>query len=967
MFFLMRTSSFALLMVSLLAGISLAFPQTPLPLTDKAVGVSGDAQLQKTPDGVVWRLPEGVEKATLHFDLDALKIRPRDYDEIHLRFKPRGGEVLWQPELTAYPVKGLRRHWYSKFPLKQNEWQIARFDLNRDDDGWWVGGDSDLEKRALNLELSKQWQRVPGEANWREVEIESITFVRRVVGVDFDEMAAWPLASKTETGWVYKLIVTNSDSQPQTARLRLDTSRCRHFKPNWESKTLTLQPRERRVVSLRLSMPVTVAGKLPPLYSEPVQAFVALEGEGATEFTPLRAYRPRYLWATLPPVQREFPQVEELQKIVAQAEKALLEDWGVPTHGPATHPQQYYNAATSKTPVPLSWFRHRDPQTGEILTGDKYVYGYIQRIHEGNFKRAGLLADAFRVTGEVRFAAAARDMLLEYARQYPFLRPSAPDATSGRSRLGLNTLMASYLFPQICDAYAKIKRSPALGDDDRALIENQFLRPETLAIYTHDIGYSNMQAEHYLATMHAAFALGYWPLAGEAIYGDHGFYEMVEHAFSEDGISHEAGAYHWSTLSAMLNFARYLDARGINVMNQRFKRVFDGMVAHSPQGIYEQANTWSAFDFAYRIYREPKYIPTLKAAKLWPPAYLTPQEIRVAESQVGERLHESSVLPNVGYLWLREQSEQGFRALSINYISQWDRGEHDRLHYSLFDEIGRVTSEIGRIIYSAPEAHTMDKTFAHNSVVVDGKDQAAQPSQLTAFLNRPSLPAAFITQNPQSPLYPGIEHARVVAILDGIFFVGDVLHGDKEHTFDWPLYAPWQPGDKDETGAARIALPLTPVADPKTVFGYDWLNDTRAARSGEAVSLALRIAAKGQAPRDLHVTLAPMPGAQFVSARVPRGYRPELGPMLFVRQQNQSTVQFGAAFDIAAPDAASRVKQVATIPVTDLQGHELPPSRAVAWQVQTTNGNYLVLVNRDGAAVRAKGVETKENLIVVRL
>src|SRR5690606_25113968 len=123
------------------------------------------------------------------------------------------------------------------------------------------------------------------------------------------------------------------------------------------------------------------------------------------------------------------------------------------------------------------------------------------------FKRADLLADAWRASGEVRYAAAARDMLLEYARQYPFLRPSAPDATSGRSRLGLNTLMASYIFPQICDAYAKIKHSPALSDSDRALIENQFLLPETLAIYTHDIGYSNMQAEHYLATMHAAFAL----------------------------------------------------------------------------------------------------------------------------------------------------------------------------------------------------------------------------------------------------------------------------------------------------------------------------------------------------------------------------------------------------------------------------------------------------------------------------
>src|SRR5690606_18751487 len=99
-------------------------------------------------------------------------------------------------------------------------------------------------------------------------------------------------------------------------------------------------------------------------------------------------------------------------------------------------------------------------------------------------------------------------------------------------------------------------------------------------------------------------------------------------------------------------------------------------------------------------------------------------------------------------------------------ISQWDRGEHDRLHFSLFDESGRVTGEIGRIIYSASQAHTMENTFGHNSVVIDGKNQAVQPSKLAAFLNRPSLPAALITENPQTPLYPGIEQARVVAILD---------------------------------------------------------------------------------------------------------------------------------------------------------------------------------------------------------
>ena len=933
-----------------------------LPLSLLSPGVSGDADLQQTKSGdIVWRLSEGIEEATLSFDLDTMQIRPRDYDEIHLRFKPHGGEILWQPELTAYPVKGLRRHWYSKFPLRQNEWQTARFDLNRDDDGWWVGGKSDLEHHALNLELDKQWQRVPGEENWREVEIESIAFVRRVVGVDFDEMAARPIDSKTEVGWEYDLIVTNSDTKPHTAKLRLDTSRQKYFSADWKNKTIILKPRERRIIPVQLSMPKTAAKKLPPLYSEPVQAFIALDEKDATEFTPLRGYRPRYLWATLPPAKYEFSSVTDSAKTVAQAEKVLLEDWGVPTYGPATHPQGYYNPATSKTPAPLSWFRHQDPQTGEIFTDDKYVLSYILTIHKNNFNRAEILADAYRASGDLRFASAAAKVLLEYARQYPFMRPSAPDATSGRSRLGLNTLMSSYIFPQICDAYAKIKNSAALGDGDRAAIENYFLKPETLAIYDHDIGYSNMQAEHYLAYMHAAFALNYWPLAGEAIYGDHGFDAMVEHAFSEDGISHEAGAYHWSTLSAMLNVAKFLDARGVNVMNARFKRVFDGMVNNSPQGIYEQAGTWSAFDFAYRIYREPKYIPTLKAAKLWPPSYLS-----AAENKIGERLTESSVLPNVGYLWLREQSPRGFRALSINYISQWDRLEHDRLHFSLFDEQGRVTSEIGRIIYSAPEAATMESTFAHNTVVVDGKNQEFQPSTLAAFLDRSSLPAALITENSHSPLYSGIEISRVVAILDGVFFVGDLYHGKSEHTFDWPFYAPWQPSDNAEIAAPRTTLKVENVDDPKSTFReYPWISKAQSATTDASISVALRVEeAESRNPRDLQITFAPMQNALFVSALVPRGYRPKPGPMFFVRQQKCSTAQFGAAFDITAPDEKSYIQKVENISVADLNGRLIPLEKAAAWRVQTVNGKYLVIINRSGDAVRVDGLETKEILDV---
>src|SRR5690606_19202502 len=149
------------------------------------------------------------------------------------------------------------------------------------------------------------------------------------------------------------------------------SSDLKYFSTDWKQKTLTLKPRERRVIPVRISMSAKAAKNLSPLYSEPVQAFIALDEKDAVQFTPLCGYRPRYMWATLPAAHQDFPAIEDSAKIMAQAEKVLLEDWGVPTYGPATHPQGYYNPATSKTPIPLSWFRHQDPETKEIFTDDK--------------------------------------------------------------------------------------------------------------------------------------------------------------------------------------------------------------------------------------------------------------------------------------------------------------------------------------------------------------------------------------------------------------------------------------------------------------------------------------------------------------------------------------------------------------------------------------------------------------------
>ncbi|MDZ4198069.1 MAG: hypothetical protein U1E27_02155, partial [Kiritimatiellia bacterium] len=329
-------------------------------------------------------------------------------------------------------------------------------------------------------------------------------------------------------------------------------------------------------------------------------------------------------------------------------------------------------------------------------------------------------------------------------------------------------------------------------------------------------------------------------------------------------------------------------------------------------------------------------------------------------------------VPDTGYLWLRTRTARGPRALSINYIMQWDRSELDRLHVSLFAP-HRATHEVGRISYGSQFASMMYATLGHQTVVVNRQNQAPNPSILAAFLDRAELPAALIVENPASPLYPGFDSARAVALLDDVFFIGDLYHAQEggAHVFDWPFYGPWRPGEPDvQSGLPRFPLPLAPLDEPlgdATDPGYRFLTDAEGIRSDAALTVTFDIARHRDRPAARHyVHFAPMDDALFVRARVPRGYRPKPGPVLLVRQDRRATATWGVAIDVAEPDHDSAVRAIRRTDVTQ-EGTRLSLNQAVAWEVETRTGRYRVVINRTGTRVRAGELETDQPLAVERI
>lgn len=916
--------------------------------------VNEKAHVKRTESGWNWILSADQTKVTLSFDLDKMKINPAFYDEIQVRFRCRESLVSIALELQDYPVKDLRRSWYSKIAIKPGAWNDWRVDMKLDDDSFQENHQK-YSGRKLNITLQKRYLRIPGEPPSREVDIAEIRFLRRPVDIEFDEFKAEWRKEKNQLVWNYFIEVFNRELKEQTVELRNDCSRLKEFAPSWQSKIIKLKPRERISIPLSLSIPEKKASALPVLYSESILPFMKVrDAEPAIEFYPVLGYRPRRIWAVIPPVHKidiyQRPTEKQQKNLIAAANAALNSAWGIPEFGPAQHPSAYLDKKNNSKLKQLSWFRHQSLKTGEEITDDKKLnQGNIISIHQKNFERALLLGHAWRESGNVIYAEAARDVFLEYARVYPTLGVNSFYATAYRTRLGQSSLMTSFWFTSAINAYAAIRESAALSNDDRQIIEECFLAPELAVLYGHNIEFTNMQVHHYQVYARGVSVIGkHWNLLGEALYGDHGFYEMIEHSFSEDGMSQEGNVYHIFALNPLLDFARQMRLFGIEVMNRRFKRIFDGMVENTPDGIVRgDAHAKCLLD-AWNVYRDTRYLPTLRHHKL-------------LNEPGGELLTVSSVQENNGFVWLREKSPYGFRAVSLNYIMALDRMEYDRLHFSMFDP-ELLNTEVWRISYGSPQSKLMERTVSHNTVTVDMKDQADVPAKLATFIKRPLMPGALFTEANEAPLYSGVAFSRVAAIFDGIMFIGDLQDSRDEHTYDWPLYSVWEPWSHKETGWFEFPFELK-NADT----GYPFMIDAKSATTGKGFSVIYGVGAMNRtglrvdrtAPnRYVRVTFGEIGDTEVFSAKTPRGHLPEPGPVMMLRQRGKSAA-FAAAFEVLnQKNEKTRVNSVENIWRDGVNG---------AWLINADSGRYLVIVNRTGNKIEIMNKEYHNKLEVIKL
>ena len=914
-----------------------------------------------------WSIPTSKNNTEVVIDLDALKVVPHDYDELQIVFRNLEGKCGMNIQLRDYPLKDELRDWYVKTVIPYDKMLDERLDLRRDDDGWWYRYTPKVfPGRQLALKLLRYSTRKAGETRVRKVEIEKIQFIRRFADISFDEQKAVfkripaGLFSDAKLEWTYTIRVQNKRAEQLKCDLVIDTKDLKHFSVNFTKKALTFAPREVKEFKLVLSIPEKVAKKMPVLYSERV--LPRLLTKDAPQVYTIMGYRPRYVWGTVPPEKVTWklpaPLPKNEKKVMEQAEKDLEMAFGIQ---PQIHPD--YCAFFRKSVMKAeSFYRIKNTKTGEDLSKNAQVQGGLIYHHNREvFEAMKRMAQAYQKTGDLRYPTKIRDILLEYVHWYRYLPPHGPSSTSASIRITSSTLDGSYFFYEGLSAYAAVKDSPVFGPEDRRRIEEEFFGEIVSDFYAHNDNFSNIQLHHLSTYGRSVIALNrWWNLLGEAVYGDNGFHAFANQGFTPDGSSGEAGVYHYFGLYPLLEFADEMRESGVELIDNRFKRVYDYGVLSTAHGISDW-NLRKTYIQAYRIFKDPKYLPSLKVIKQLP-AGIDPKD--VPDTIFLGNTH----MKNNGYLYLREQSKAGFRALAINYIMGWDRMENDRLHFRLFDDKGMVSHEVFRIGYTQKGAGVMDKTWGHNTVVVDEKNASQNPSNISAFLDRASMPAALFTEKKESPLYPGVKFSRAVAIMDGIFFVGDcqATADGKEHTFDWPFYAPWQPWAKkteflyELTNGKKFDTPVkTSMEFVENLMGTAVKKNVQCRVGIPTATPQTAFNVYKKADRHVYLNLAFPGDATAATFRVPRGSRPGLGPAFLLRQKGK-TMRLGAAMDVVALGGKSRVKSVTEVPFTPAD-----PLSAV-WEIKADTGTYYVIINRTGKTLKAGKIETNKNFEVIK-
>ncbi|HEY1494420.1 MAG TPA: heparinase II/III family protein [Candidatus Solibacter sp.] len=475
------------------------------------------------------------------------------------------------------------------------------------------------------------------------------------------------------------------------------------------------------------------------------------------------------------------------QKVELPPRAANWWHWYVcPTHGA--------RLTTGKQIAPWQW-EHICPVDHEVLHGDAsrpdrdFDACVISGVHDRyarEVQRAGIV---YQVTGDGKYAARAREILLAYAAKYSMypLHTTRGQAQIGGGHVHSQTLDESvWLIPM---AQGADLVWDTMSEADRAAIASGLFLPAARdTILAHRMGIHNIQNWKNSAVGLTGLLLGNEALTRAAIDDpDRGYRAQMAKGVQPDGAWYEgAWGYHFYTLSAVWALTEAARNCGTDLYGEPLKNMFLAPVMLAmPNGYLPAFNDSTEvnvrndlYELAYARYHEPAFARGLPAGArrsdfaLWYGADDVPGP---DAKSPGSRNSIAS-----GYAILERGEGEQATWLCLKYGPHGGgHGHPDKNNFVLYARGKVLFPDPGTRPYGSPLHLEWDKvTLAHNTLVVDGASQGEATGKSLAFGDRFAMTDA-------GNIYPGVRFVRTaVMVNENLLLFVDRVTADKPHTFD---------------------------------------------------------------------------------------------------------------------------------------------------------------------------------------
>ena len=477
--------------------------------------------------------------------------------------------------------------------------------------------------------------------------------------------------------------------------------------------------------------------------------------------------------------------------------------------------------------------KHVCKRCGRVYTGWPYDQVVVAGRHGALWRAVQDLGLAYAFTGKEAYAERAREILLGYAAKYRTLPLHDSRGREGRSgaRIYAQTLDESVAILGVCWGYDLVHDAPCFQPADHETIAADFLREVAATIRRNNAGISNWQSWHNAGIAAIGFCLQDPDLASLALKQKHGGFEFqLARSILPDGFWYEGtAAYHYYALDALQWTAEFAHFAGIDYWSdRRLQSLYDAPLQYTfpdlsfpavnDSDVFSIRGRHSMYELAYARTGRPEYLSVAQfgarrslEALLWGPDELPPAPTAAPPSRD---------FAGLGAVVLRHGEGPDQLYVHLDYGAHGGgHGHPDKLALIVFGLGRQLAPDPARLAYGAPlHGSWYRQTFAHNTVCVDERSQAATTGRLefTQF-----MPELAVAQASSDGAYKGVLLRRRVALFGGLVFDVFETSSDEEHVYDY-LY--------HNFGKLEPGMPTAPRQDPLAKgAGYQHLTDIRAA------------------------------------------------------------------------------------------------------------------------------------------